>query len=80
MNFLICFSRVDDDRGRQYELSKSAAKTMRGILFSWMHQIEKARLRFDDSLELSTTFLGRGVQEQPSAEVRLALEVQPDHW
>lgn len=37
----IAYKRMDDDRGRQTELRQSAVKTMRGILFSWMQQVDK---------------------------------------
>lgn len=35
------FRRLDDDRGRHTELRQTAVKTMRGILFCWMQQIDK---------------------------------------
>ncbi|GMT25027.1 hypothetical protein PFISCL1PPCAC_16324 [Pristionchus fissidentatus] len=35
------YERMDDDRGRQTELRQSAVKTMRGILFSWMQQVDE---------------------------------------
>ncbi|MFH4980128.1 hypothetical protein AB6A40_006837 [Gnathostoma spinigerum] len=34
------YKRLDDDRGRQTELSQSAVKTMRGIMFCWMQQLD----------------------------------------
>uniref|UniRef100_A0A915E5Y7 Phosphorylase b kinase regulatory subunit n=1 Tax=Ditylenchus dipsaci TaxID=166011 RepID=A0A915E5Y7_9BILA len=37
----IAYKRLDDDRGRQTELCQTAVKTMRGILFCWMQQVEK---------------------------------------
>uniref|UniRef100_A0A1I7YF00 Phosphorylase b kinase regulatory subunit n=1 Tax=Steinernema glaseri TaxID=37863 RepID=A0A1I7YF00_9BILA len=40
----IAYNRLDDDRGRQTELRHTAAKTMRGILFSWMQQAEKLNM------------------------------------
>lgn len=33
--------RIDDDRGKAYELGQSAVKCMRGILFCWMRQAEE---------------------------------------
>ncbi|GMR48299.1 hypothetical protein PMAYCL1PPCAC_18494 [Pristionchus mayeri] len=35
------YQRMDDDRGRQTELRQSAVKTMRGILFAWMQQVDE---------------------------------------
>ncbi|KAI6236314.1 Phosphorylase b kinase regulatory subunit [Aphelenchoides besseyi] len=35
------YQRLDDDRGRTTELRQTAVKTMRGILFSWMQQVDK---------------------------------------
>jgi phosphorylase kinase alpha/beta subunit len=32
------YRRIDDDRGRSYELSQSAVKCMRGILQCWLAQ------------------------------------------
>ncbi|KAI1726356.1 glycosyl hydrolases family 15 domain-containing protein [Ditylenchus destructor] len=37
----IAYRRLDDDRGRQTELRQTAVKTMRGILFCWMQQVDK---------------------------------------
>ncbi|VDM97152.1 unnamed protein product, partial [Thelazia callipaeda] len=34
------YKRLDDDRGRQTELRQSAVKTMRGIMFCWMQQLD----------------------------------------
>uniref|UniRef100_A0A1I7VHF3 Phosphorylase b kinase regulatory subunit n=1 Tax=Loa loa TaxID=7209 RepID=A0A1I7VHF3_LOALO len=36
----IAYRRLDDDRGRQTELKQSAVKTMRGIMFCWMQQLD----------------------------------------
>jgi phosphorylase kinase alpha/beta subunit len=33
--------RIDDDKGRTYELEQSAVKCMRGILFCYMRQSHK---------------------------------------
>ncbi|GAB6026744.1 hypothetical protein CHUAL_013250 [Chamberlinius hualienensis] len=35
------YKRIDDDRGRAYELGQSAVKCMRGLLFCWLKQAEK---------------------------------------
>ncbi|GFW50474.1 probable phosphorylase b kinase regulatory subunit beta [Trichonephila clavipes] len=35
------YKRIDDDRGKAYELGQSAVKCMRGILFCWMRQAEE---------------------------------------
>ncbi|XP_064610521.1 phosphorylase b kinase regulatory subunit beta-like [Liolophura sinensis] len=35
------YRRIDDDQGRTYELSQSAVKCMRGILFCWLRQADK---------------------------------------
>ncbi|CAE1244331.1 PHKA_B [Acanthosepion pharaonis] len=32
------YRHIDDDKGRTQELAQSAVKTMRGILYCWMHQ------------------------------------------
>ncbi|XP_022700055.1 probable phosphorylase b kinase regulatory subunit beta isoform X2 [Varroa jacobsoni] len=32
------YRRIDDDRGKTYELGQSVVKSMRGILFGWMRQ------------------------------------------
>lgn len=32
------FRRIDDDRGKSYELGQSAVKCMRGILACWIRQ------------------------------------------
>ncbi len=39
----VCFvlRRIDDDKGRTYELAQSAVKCMRGILKCWIRQAEK---------------------------------------
>ncbi|XP_065827266.1 phosphorylase b kinase regulatory subunit beta-like [Oscarella lobularis] len=37
----LAYRRIDDDRGRTYELEQSAVKCMRGILFCYMRQSEK---------------------------------------
>ncbi|XP_076029946.1 putative phosphorylase b kinase regulatory subunit beta [Oratosquilla oratoria] len=34
------YRRIDDDRGKSYELGQSCVKCMRGILMCWMHQTE----------------------------------------
>ncbi|CAL4066647.1 unnamed protein product, partial [Meganyctiphanes norvegica] len=34
------YRRIDDDRGKAYELGQSCVKCMRGILFCWMRQTE----------------------------------------
>uniref|UniRef100_A0A7E4ZX26 Phosphorylase b kinase regulatory subunit n=1 Tax=Panagrellus redivivus TaxID=6233 RepID=A0A7E4ZX26_PANRE len=44
----IAYKRLDDDRGRHTELKQTAVKTMRGILFCWMQQIEKLN-KFKDN-------------------------------
>uniref|UniRef100_A0AC35G3F3 Phosphorylase b kinase regulatory subunit n=1 Tax=Panagrolaimus sp. PS1159 TaxID=55785 RepID=A0AC35G3F3_9BILA len=44
----IAYKRLDDDRGRQTEMKQTAVKTMRGILFCWMQQIEKLN-KFKDN-------------------------------
>lgn len=35
------FRRIDDDRGKSYELGQSAVKCMRGILACWIRQADK---------------------------------------
>ncbi|XP_042909770.1 probable phosphorylase b kinase regulatory subunit beta isoform X3 [Parasteatoda tepidariorum] len=35
------YKRIDDDRGKAYELGQSTVKCMRGILFCWMRQAEE---------------------------------------
>ncbi|XP_037068061.1 probable phosphorylase b kinase regulatory subunit beta isoform X2 [Pollicipes pollicipes] len=35
------YKRIDDDRGKTFELGQSAVKCMRGILLSWMKQADK---------------------------------------
>lgn len=35
------YRRIDDDRGKSYELGQSAVKCMRGILFCWLRQAGK---------------------------------------
>lgn len=42
--------RMDDDRGRQTELRQSAVKTMRGILFAWMQQVDEVPFSSQDFL------------------------------
>jgi len=44
----IAYQRLDDDRGRVTELKQTAVKTMRGILFCWMQQIDKLN-KFKDN-------------------------------
>uniref|UniRef100_A0AC34QWD7 Phosphorylase b kinase regulatory subunit n=1 Tax=Panagrolaimus sp. JU765 TaxID=591449 RepID=A0AC34QWD7_9BILA len=44
----IAYKRLDDDRGRHTELKQTAVKTMRGILFCWMQQIDKLN-KFKDN-------------------------------
>lgn len=36
--------RIDDDRGKSYELGQSAIKCMRGILECWMKQSSRVEL------------------------------------
>lgn len=38
------FRRIDDDRGKSYELGQSAIKCMRGILECWMKQSSRVEL------------------------------------
>lgn len=38
------FRRIDDDRGKSYELGQSAVKCMRGILACWVRQAEQVEL------------------------------------
>lgn len=35
------YRRIDDDRGKSYELGQSAVKAMRGVLESWIKQSHK---------------------------------------
>lgn len=37
-------SRIDDDRGKSYELGQSAVKCMRGILECWIKQAHRVEL------------------------------------
>jgi phosphorylase kinase alpha/beta subunit len=51
----LAYRRIDDDKGRTYELEQSAVKCMRGILFCYMrqsHKVErfKALQSYKDSL------------------------------
>lgn len=39
-----CFRRIDDDRGKSYELGQSTVKCMRGILECWMKQSKRIEL------------------------------------
>ena len=36
-----CYTKVDSDQGRTYQLGQIAVKSMRGILFCWMRQAHK---------------------------------------
>ncbi|CAG9539143.1 unnamed protein product [Cercopithifilaria johnstoni] len=45
----IACKRLDDDRGRQTELKQSAVKTMRGIMFCWMQQLNNLN-RFKENI------------------------------
>ena len=36
-----CYSKIDNDQGRTYELGQCVVKCMRGILFCWMKQTNK---------------------------------------
>lgn len=38
------YRRIDDDRGKSYELGQSAVKAMRGVLECWMKQSHKVEL------------------------------------
>ncbi|XP_037781259.1 probable phosphorylase b kinase regulatory subunit beta isoform X1 [Penaeus monodon] len=38
------YRRIDDDRGKAYELGQSCVKCMRGILMCWMRQSEKVEM------------------------------------
>lgn len=38
------YRRIDDDRGKSYELGQSTVKCMRGILESWIRQADKIEL------------------------------------
>ena len=37
----VYFRRIDDDKGKTYELAQSAVKCMRGILSCWLRQADK---------------------------------------
>ena len=41
---------MDDSKGRAYELQQAAVKCMRGILFCYMRQADKARLISNEQL------------------------------
>lgn len=45
-NYLVLFvlRRIDDDRGKSYELGQSAVKCMRGILECWIKQATRIEL------------------------------------
>lgn len=43
--FIPSCSRIDDDMGRTHELEHSAIKCMRGILYCYMRQADKVRLK-----------------------------------
>lgn len=38
------YRRIDDDRGKSYELGQSAVKAMRGVLECWIKQAHKVEL------------------------------------
>lgn len=38
--FVQAYKRVDDDRGKRYELGQSVVAGMRGVLMVWMRQSE----------------------------------------
>lgn len=38
------YRRIDDDRGKSYELGQSAVKCMRGILECWIKQSHRVEL------------------------------------
>lgn len=38
------FRRIDDDRGKSYELGQSTVKCMRGILSCWIKQAQRVEL------------------------------------
>ncbi|XP_064467094.1 probable phosphorylase b kinase regulatory subunit beta isoform X3 [Ornithodoros turicata] len=40
------YKRIDDDRGKSYELGQSVVKCMRGILFCWMRQAKDKMEKF----------------------------------
>ncbi|EEC12754.1 phosphorylase B kinase beta, kpbb, putative, partial [Ixodes scapularis] len=40
------YKRIDDDRGKSYELGQSVVKCMRGILFCWMRQSKDKMEKF----------------------------------
>lgn len=44
VNNIMFFRRIDDDRGKSYELGQSAVKCMRGILECWVKQSSRIEL------------------------------------
>lgn len=44
LSYSILRRRIDDDRGKSYELGQSAIKCMRGILECWMKQSSRVEL------------------------------------
>ena len=54
---LFYFRRIDDDRGKAYELGQSSVKCMRGILFCWMRQAEEKVLIFTLKYNLKVVFI-----------------------
>ncbi|XP_033753778.1 phosphorylase b kinase regulatory subunit beta-like isoform X2 [Pecten maximus] len=53
------YRKIDDDEGRTHELSMSAVKCMRGILFCWIRQadkVEKFKLNQSPSYALHSVF------------------------
>lgn len=44
VEILFCFRRIDDDRGKSYELGQSSVKCMRGILECWIKQASRIEL------------------------------------
>ena len=76
---------MDDDRGRQTEMRQSAVKTMRGILFAWMQQIDTVRSVLDLGVEHRSELYRislipvEHVQEQQFRRVRSPCEVRPGH-
>nr|CAH8827810.1 unnamed protein product [Trichobilharzia regenti] len=67
-----CFSRVDDDEGRHYELGQSAVKCMRSILMGWMQQ--STRLEHFKRVQNSDTCL------HPRFDYETGEPIYDDHY
>ena len=52
------YKRLDDDRGKSYELGQSAVAGMRGVLAAWMRQSEQVtNIKYDYHCHFVVDFL-----------------------